>query len=192
MGGIWEEAGAAGCVGGLESFGDETGVIDVDCGIAPVRLNPDQPSLPHQDPPTSGTAEVVWCWRRSPAHAVISSVPLPESGHRFGDVILHDGEPKGSRMMGEQEVSVFDELERLDESGIPTWQAQVSGADSGDLQALSDLFGPRGLGVDDWSGIRLMCSDCSHGHAQDGHDHAPAASGATRLDLPARKVTSEK
>ena len=70
---------------------------------------------------------------------------------------------------------------------MPTWQAQVSGAGSDDLQALSDLFGPRALGVDDWSGIRLMCSDCSHGHRQDGHDHAPAASGATRLGLAGRE-----
>ena len=181
--GDWATARRAWVAYGLDSFGAETGIIDVDCGLAPVRLNPDQPSLPHQEPPTSGTAEVVWCWRRSPAHAVISSVPLPESGHRFRDVILHDGEPKGSRLLGDQEVSVFDELERLDESGLPTWQAQVSGAGSDDLQALSDLFGPRGLGVDDWSGIRFMCSACSHGAPRDGHNHAPATSEAARLGL---------
>jgi len=32
-----------------------------------------------------------------PAHAVIVRVPLPESGHRFRDVLLHDGEPRGTR-----------------------------------------------------------------------------------------------
>jgi hypothetical protein len=151
--------------------------------MAPVRLNPDRPSLPHQVLHAAGTTEVVWCWRRSPAHAVIASVPLPESGHRFKDVVLHDGEPTGTRLLDNQEVSVFDELERLKESGISTWQAQVVGATSADMQALSDLLEQRGLGLDDWSGIRLMCSECSHGTPRVGHDHMPVASDARRLGL---------
>lgn len=181
--GDWATARRAWVAYGLERFGGEAGPIDSDCGMAPVRLNPDRPSLPHQVMPSAGTAEVVWCWRRSPAHAVIASVPLPESGHRFRDVVLNDGEPKGTRWLDGQEVSVFDELERLEESGLPTWQAQVIGAASEDLQALSDLFEQRGLGLDDWSGIRLMCSECSHGSAPDGHDHVPGASDARRLGL---------
>jgi len=55
-------------------------------------------------------------------------VPLPESGHRFRDVIPHDGEPKGSRRLGASEVPVFDQLERPHDSWLPPWQAQVEGA----------------------------------------------------------------
>lgn len=181
--GDWATARQAWASYGLEGFDGETGPIDVDCGMAPVRLNPDRPSLPHQVLPVVGATEVVWCWRRSPAHAVIASVPLPDSGHAFRDVVLHDGEPKGTRRLDDQEVSVFDQLERLEASGLPTWQAQISGASSDDMQALSDLLGRRGLGVDDWSGIRLMCSECSHGTPRDGHDHAPATSDAKRIGL---------
>ncbi|ALV43567.1 hypothetical protein AU252_22295 [Pseudarthrobacter sulfonivorans] len=174
--GDWPSARHAWVAYGLDKFQAEAGPIDVDCGMAPVRLNPDQPSLPHQVLFSAGNTEVVWCWRRSPAHAVIASVPLPESGHRFRDVVLHDGEPKGTRQLDGQDVSVFDELGRLEESGLPTWQAQVVGATGNDFQALSDLLEQRGLGLDGWSGIRLMCSDCSHGAQQNGHDHIPAAS----------------
>jgi tetratricopeptide (TPR) repeat protein len=181
--GDWATARRAWAAYGIAGFEGEAGPIDVDCGMAPVRLNPDRPSLPHQLLPSAGTAEVVWCWRRSPAHAVIASVPLPESGHRFRDVVLHDGEPKGTRLLDDREVSVFDELERLEESDLPTWQAQIIGATSEDFQALSDLLGQRGFALDDWSGIRLMCSECSHGSAQDEHDHAPAASDARRVGL---------
>lgn len=181
--GDWAAARRAWAAYGLEGFGGDAGPIDVDCGMAPVRLNPDRPSLPHQVLYGAGNTEVVWCWRRSPAHAVIASVPLPESGHRFRDIVLHDGEPKGTRWLDEQEVSVFDQLGRLGESGLPTWQAQVVGATAGDLQALSDLLEQRGLGLDDWSGIRLMCSDCSHGAPEDGHDHIPTASDAKRLGV---------
>lgn len=181
--GDWATARRAWAAYGIKGFEGGTGPIDVDCGMAPVRLNPDRPSLPHQLLPSAGTAEVVWCWRRSPAHAVIASVPLPESGHRFRDVVLHDGEPKGTRLLDDREVSVFDELERLEESDLPTWQAQIIGAASEDFQALSDLLGQRGFALDDWSGIRLMCSECSHGSPQDEHDHAPAASDAWRVGL---------
>lgn len=172
----WTEYGVSGIAAGSDP-------IDGDFGVTPVRLNPDRPSLPHQVAPDFGDTEVVWCWRRSPAHAVISSVPLPESGHRFRDVLLHDGEPKGQRWNGERDVSVFDELARLEESGLSTWQAQVAGAEPDDLQALADLVGPSGLGLDDWSGIRLMCSQCSHGSPGPAHEHAPAATETTVLGL---------
>lgn len=154
--GDWATARRAWAAYGLAGFDGEDGPIDVDCGVAPVRINPDRASLPHQLLPDMGATEVVWCWRRSPAHAVINSVPLPESGHRFRDVLLHDGAPEGTRLSEGQEVPVFNELERLDSSMIPTWQAQITGADQEDLQALADTLGPRGLGIDEWSGIRMM------------------------------------
>ncbi|TLM82708.1 tetratricopeptide repeat protein [Pseudarthrobacter sp. NamE2] len=172
----WEAYGIQGMGSGLEA-------IDVDFGLAPVRLNPDQPSLPHQVLPSAGTTEVVWCWRRSPAHAVIANVPLPESGHRFRDVLLHDGEPKGFRKLGGQDVAVFDQLERLEDSGVPTWQAQVTGATPDDLRELSALLEERGLGVDDWSAMRMLCAECSRGTPDAAHNHAPAPSGVNRLGL---------
>lgn len=178
----WGTARRAWAAYGIDSIESGTEPIDQDFGLTPIRLNPDRPSLRHQVLPAYGDTEVVWCWRRSPAHAVISSVPLPDSGHRYFDVVLHDGEPKGQRRLGEQEMSVFDELERLEESGLPTWQAQVVGATADDLRALADAAGPAGIGVDDWSGIRVMCSDCSHG-SPGGHDHAPVPSDATLLGL---------
>lgn len=51
------------------------------------------------------------------------------------------------------------------------------------LAALADLVGPRGLGVDDWSGINMMCSDCSHGSPGSGHTHAPTKPGSHLLGL---------
>ncbi|BCW11505.1 hypothetical protein NtRootA4_25690 [Arthrobacter sp. NtRootA4] len=176
--GDWATARTAWAAYGLAGFDGETGPIDEDCGMTPVRINPDRASLPHQLLPAAGETEVVWCWRRSPAHAVITSVPTPESGHRFRDVLLHDGEPQGTRLYEGREVSVFNELERLEASEIPTWQAQIIGADQGDLQVLADSLGRRGLGMDEWSGMRMMCSDCSHGSPREGHDHAAPASDA--------------
>lgn len=179
----WATARRAWSAYGLDGLAPGPEPIDVDYGLAPIRLNPDRPSLPHEVPFNIGEAEVVWCWRRSPAHAVIASVPLPESGHRFRDVILHDGEPKGTRRHGDREVSVFDEIERLQESAIPTWQVLLSGVVKGDLERLTDLLGPQGLGVDEWSGMRILCSECSHGSPDEAHSHEPLREDQTRLGL---------
>jgi hypothetical protein len=39
--------------------------------------------------------EVVWGQRIDPARIVVKNVPLPQSGHRWGDIVLHDGAPNG-------------------------------------------------------------------------------------------------
>lgn len=181
--GDWDTARRAWSAFGIDGVDGGSGPIDVDFGHVPVRINPDRPSLPLQVVPEYGATEVVWCWRRSPAHAVVASVPLPESGHRFRDVLLHDGEPKGTRRRGEVEISVFDELERLEDSEIPTWQAVVEGVSDDDIGAWGDLAGSRGLGADNWSGMAVLCSDCSHGSPDPTHSHAPAPQGAVTLGL---------
>jgi hypothetical protein len=181
--GDWATARRAWTAYGIDGVADGSGPIELDYGQVPIRLNPDRPSLSLQVVPEFGTTEVVWCSRSSPAHAVITSVPLPESGHRFGDVLLHDGEPKGGRRLGDRDVSVFDELEKLHDSGLPTWQAQVEGATGEDAEALGDVAGQRGLGIDDWSGLNVMCADCSHGIPAPEHAHLPASGGASTLGL---------
>ncbi len=173
--GDWAMARRAWRTYGLGEFPDSDEPLDHDLGTTPVRINPDRPALPHQVMVEHGSTEVVWCWRRSPAHAVVASVPLPESGHRFRDRLLHDGAPSGTRRLADQDVPVFDELMLLESSGLPTWQAVVTGAGPDDLEALSDLVGSRGLGLDDWSRITPLCSDCSHGTPDETHRHeAPA------------------
>lgn len=179
----WALARRAWTAYGISGLEEGSEPVDMDYGQVPIRVNPDRPSLALQVLPEYGATEVVWCWRRSPAHAVIANVPLPESGHRFRDVLLHDGEPKGSRRLGDTEVSVFDQLERLNDSGMPTWQAQVDGASADDIEALGDIAGQRGLGVDNWSGMNLMCSDCSHGSPDPTHSHEAARNGTVTLGL---------
>src|SRR5262245_790725 len=61
------------------------GPIDLPCGMCPIRLNPE------------GDAEVVWARRLDPARAEITSIPFPESKHRWRDIVLNDGAPVGYR-----------------------------------------------------------------------------------------------
>lgn len=138
-------------------------------GIAVVRLNP------------WAGGETVWARRIDPVRARLLNVPLPESGHRFGDIVLHDGAPTGWRWDGEREVSVFNQLQRLEPSAFTTHAAFVHCERREDMQALLDANAP-GIGyIEDWTrSVQHYCLRCSYGmpHRHDADvvndDWAPA------------------
>jgi tetratricopeptide (TPR) repeat protein len=152
-----------------------TGELQLDLGHAPVRLDPD------------GRAEVVWGRRIDPARVVVMNVPTPASGHRWGDVVLHDGAPNGERTAGGHVYGVFDELERWQPSPVPTLEVQVTLASAADAQALEDLFDQAGYAAQDWtSSIRRICRQCSEGRPPDDHEHpAPSPDAGCRFGLAA-------
>lgn len=152
-------------------------VINADFGMTPVRLNPE----PRYDEPEllvdgqRHETEVVWCQRIDPARAVVRSVPLPESGHRFGDVVLHDGDPVGERRFGDTTRPVFNEIARLVVSPHPTLEVEVVTAEPDDVEALIDAFVQRDLGAEDWtSSVRMLCRACSEGSPDAAHTHGAA------------------
>ncbi|MBD9369243.1 hypothetical protein [Xanthomonas sp. XNM01] len=140
------------------------GPIASDFGIAVVRLAP------------WGHGETVFARRIDPVRARLLNVPLPESGHRFGDIVLHDGASTGSRFDGDHEVHVFNGLERLVPSPFQTFVVFVHAGSKSDIDALLRAEGD-GIGYsEDWThSIRSYCLRCSYGaphrHADDdGND----------------------
>ena len=128
-------------------------------GITPVRLNA-----------TGDGTEVVWGTRVDPCRARIESVPLPESGHRWGDVILHDVVPNGRRTIGERTWSVFDELIRMDPSASATFESNLTVPTDEDGAELQERFAALDAGAEDWTGsIEMLCAQCS---VSDVHRHA--------------------
>jgi hypothetical protein len=148
---------------------DGTGELRFDLGIAPVRLDP------------GGSGEVVWGIRLDPARVVIKNVPTPASGHRWGDIVLHDGAPNGERELGGSTYGVFDEIEVWLASGIPTLEVEVTVTDAEDSRALEDAFEAAGLAAEDWTrAVRVLCAQCSEGSLASGHEHPPAPYAAQR------------
>ena len=77
------------------------GEIEADFGTAVLRLNP------------WADGECVYARRIDPCRSRIINVPLPESGYRMGDIVLHDGASTGRRADGRGgEVLVFNALAR--------------------------------------------------------------------------------
>lgn len=158
----WDVARSAWQRLGLDVGAD--GPPAADYGIGPVRLNatPD------------GEGEVVWGHRIDPCRMRLASVPLPESGHRWGDVVLHDVVPRGERRVGDRAFPVFDEIARMDPSPHVTHRAWVTATTESDLDALREAAEVAGLGVEDWTAsIRFVCVRCSL-----SSPHAHDASGA--------------
>lgn len=144
------------------------GPIDYPCGRTPIRLNP------------KAESEVVWSERLDPARAVIRSIPLPESGFRFGDIVLNDGAANGYRKLDGHDVPVFDCLEVLQPSNCSTCVAEIelspsdTGADSSAIERLVELAEERGLAAEDWTaGLEVLCKACSEGRPHDAHERAP-------------------
>ncbi len=148
---------------GLE-IDDGPGPVVCDYGSTPVRLPND---------------EIVWGPRIDPARVIVRNIPFPESGFRWGDIVLHDGAPNGEREMNGTVYSVFDVLERWSPSEIPTLGVDVHCDSIEDSKDLIRAFESHDFGAEDWStNVRYICKDCSEGRP--GHNHVPRDPGPKR------------
>lgn len=111
------------------------GEINGSFGMACVRLD------------TGGQREVVWIQRLCPTRGRVVSVPVTD-GRRFGEIVVHDGEPTGERTFNGQQVAVFDELLLFEASELPTLQVSVNAAQASDVEALVDSFFARDFGAE--------------------------------------------
>ena len=141
---------------------------------APVRLNA-PPRFVGEEPLVvdgrTGGTEVVWGRRLCPARVRVVNVPAPDSGHRFGDVVLHDGDPVGTRRLDGRERGVFNEITLWERSGLSTLTATVEAPDPAAVEELSDVVAAAGGAAEDWtSSFLILCRACSEG-SPDSADH---------------------
>lgn len=183
--GAWDDAFRAWRTLRMPIETDERGQPRLRIGPTPIRLRGAD----------GGGAEVVWADRFDPVRARILVVPTPRSQHRWRDVVLHDADPRGSRMRGGRRLPVFDALERLETSPFVTWSARVTAPTPDDARALIDLSRPLDdLAAEDWSAtLSTLCRRCSEGepHEHEGEgddddDVPPAWSLERHVGLAAR------
>jgi len=105
-------------------------------------------------------SEVVWIQRLCPTRGRVLNVPF-DTSRRYGEIVLHDGEPTGRRVVGEHTFSVFDELLLFEPSPLPTLSVTVNAAEPADLDALAALFDARNLGFEPLANGHILCPSCS-------------------------------
>ncbi|MGN6152504.1 MAG: hypothetical protein ACTHOH_10930 [Lysobacteraceae bacterium] len=118
-------------------------------GVAAVRLE------------AWGRGEIVFARRLDPVRASLIDVPSPQSGHRYGDVVLHDAMPAGERRFHQSRVPVYNALQRLQASEFRTFAVSVRCADRAAIEALSELRVPGIASIDDWTDATEP--SCMHG-----------------------------
>lgn len=174
--GDWPRARSAWTSAGI-SLPPGEGPLEMGLGPTPIRVSVD------------GSPDVVWCDRLDPCRARILSVPIPDCERRYGDLLLHDGEPRGKRRWGQRNVSVFDELIVLEASPFHTWQVMALCQSPLARDQLFAELHDAGLVVEDWTeNLYAMCAVCSLNNDPPAHDHPPPAEWdlTRRLGVAAR------
>jgi hypothetical protein len=170
----WPEARRAWTLYGTE-VGKGHEEIVTPTTYACVRLNP------------NGSGEVVWGNRLDPARIIVLNVPLPESKHRFRDVILNDGASNGTRDRSGVQVPVFDELQIWQPSDYCTFEVQLCGLAETSEDQLTQLCHAADLGIEDWSSIRVLCGECSRGNPGPHDCKSSESTGIRRFGIAARQ-----
>jgi hypothetical protein len=181
--GDWAAARRGWRAAGVEGLPDGDGPVELKLGATPIRVSVDD------------NPEVVWCSRIDPARAVIASVPTASSSRRFGDLLLHDGERVGTRMLGGIEVPVFNELEVIEPSRYSTYAVDVEAPAQGDVDTLERALEERGLAGEDWTrSVRLLCKECSEGRPHDHGAHADEGpwNASRRIGVAAQEETAAR
>jgi hypothetical protein len=145
----WEEARRAWRLVGLTVINDGPGEVIAPCGRACVRLDP------------QGSAEVVWGQQLDPARIRVLNVPLASSQRRYGDIVINDGAPEGTRVSGGEEYPVFDELGIWKVSAHSTYEVEVVVPNGLAMERLEERCRENDLWVEDLGTVRSLCAACS-------------------------------
>ncbi|WP_369976136.1 hypothetical protein [Xanthomonas bundabergensis] len=170
--GDWAQARAQWAACGI-GVPEGDGPIDADFGVVSVRLNP------------WSNGETLFARRIDVVRARLLNVPLPESGHRYGDIVLHDGAATGRRAFRDRTVPVFNALARLQPSPLQTFTVFAHCPSPDDRDALRDAPASDEIAlIEDWSETLVnYCLRCSYGAATHPHPNAPTGTWKSDRDF---------
>lgn len=165
--GDWAEARRQWADCGIE-IPDGDGAIDANFGVASIRLN------------AWDSGETLFARRIDPVRARLINIPLPDSGYRYGDIVLHDGASTGQRRFHQSMVPVMNALQRMETSEFQTFAVFATCPRRADLDALVDARMPGVAFIEDWTeSIVHVCLRCSYGaphrHDDDARKVEPGA-----------------
>ena len=162
--GDWAEAQRQWAACGIDIPETGSGIgIGATFGVASLRLN------------AWAQSETVFGQRIDPVRARLINVPLPDSGYRYGDIVLHDGAATGQRRFHQSMVPVFNALQRLETSEFQTFAVFASCPRSEDVDALLETRVPGIAFIEDWTeNTAQVCLRCSYGapHRRNSDAHA--------------------
>lgn len=79
------------------------------------------------------------------------NVPMAESGRGYGDLVLQDGEPKGTRSIESRQVSVLDEQQLLTPGRLHRFRVTITAPTPADLEKRDASTVDDELQIEDWT-----------------------------------------
>lgn len=98
-----------------------------------------------------GTFEILWMKAIDPARAHILSIPHPDSGFRFRDVVLYERKPIGYHIVDRKRIEVYKELGVFKQSPFDTYSCLLHDVNSKQINQLERLCYDAKLGFEVWS-----------------------------------------
>lgn len=126
------------------------GEIEADFGLTCVRVDAG-----------GGRREVLWARRICPTRVRVTSVPFGD--RRFGEIVLHDGAPKGERLVEGRRYPVFEELMLWRPSQTPTFVVHLTCPAPEDMDALWESLDAVGLTLEATDSLLLHPREQSEG-----------------------------
>ena len=130
------------------SFRLEDRALNLDMGLVALQL------------PRAEGVEIVWARSLDPARAVLESVPQPGSDFRYGDVLLHDREPCGYRVVRGGTIQVYEARDLLQRGRFKTYAAVLHTGNRQNVAILDRMCLDQQIGFDNWTGtVRQLSID---------------------------------
>ncbi len=118
-----------------------------------------------------GKFEILCVSCLGPARGIIRSVPSPESGRRYGDIVLMDGVVQGFHSSDAHRLSVYEELGLLRHSHYRTFSCVLQSAGKKDVEILEQLCREDNLGFEVWDNASRTLSSQYFGAAPEYYVH---------------------
>ncbi len=99
----------------------------------------------------NGAFEIVLAQAIDPTKAILCSIPHPESGMRYRDIVLFDREIVGYSLQGRRRVPVFPVLDRIKPSFFNTFCCILENCTENGLDILRRLCDDADIGWEIWS-----------------------------------------
>jgi hypothetical protein len=109
----------------------------------------------------NGAFEIVWAQGVDPTKAILCSIPHPDSGLRYRDLLLFDREIVGYFMHGRRKMPVFPVLWRVKTSFFYTFCCTLHNCNDSALRVFRQLCDDAEIGWEIWSDATLASSAVS-------------------------------
>ncbi|MEN0047305.1 MAG: hypothetical protein AAF806_09625 [Bacteroidota bacterium] len=115
-------------------------------------------------------SEIVWALPLEALCAKIISIPSPESGRRYGEIVLYDWKSKEKQIVSQKTHRVFLEIERFKKSFYRTFSVLIHTDNASSIQKLAELCHNQQLGFENWSNLQHQLATQSENRAAEYYE----------------------